>query len=179
MFLSLHVLPKKLPATQPGRSLDVLFLRCLVTCVHDETWSDAQTPLKRTKSHICCQTQSHFSCLYKEANLTIIVCAFVRRRGCVKRKEVLETVGSVWVGPDAKLKYLACVWCLQKKKNKINPKNSPKLFYYSTDFYISRTFLKESPQLFSSPLFFSAPILLYLFFLLYLCLLFPRNQPRT
>lgn len=135
----------------------MLFLRCLVTCVHYETWSDAQTPLKRTKSHICRQTRSHFSCLYKEANLTIIVCAFVQRWGCVKRKEVLETVGNVWVGPDAKLKYLACVSGACKKKN---PKNSPKLFYYSTDFYISRTFLKESPQLFSSPLFF----FLHLFF---------------
>lgn len=48
-----------------------------------------------------------------------------------------------------------CVWCLQKK-----PQNSPKLFYYSTDFYMRRTFLKESLQLFSSPLFFSASILL-------------------
>lgn len=121
MFLSLHVLPKKLPANKSGRSLDMLSLRCLVTCVHYETWSDAQTPLKRTKSHICCQTRSHFSCLYKEANLTIIVCAFVQRWGCVKRKEVLETVGSVWVGPDAKLKYLACVSgvCKKKKQKKL------------------------------------------------------------
>lgn len=166
---------QKLPANMSGRSLDMLSLRCLVICVCYETWrSDVQMPLKMTKSHVCCQTRSHFSCLYKEANLTIVVCAFVQRWGCVKRKKVLETVGSVWVSPDAKLKYLACVSGACKKN-----KNSPKLFYYSTDFYIRRTFLKESPQLFSSPLFFSAPILLYLFFLLYLCLLFLRNQPRT
>lgn len=156
---------QKLPANMSGQSLDMLSLSCLVTCVCIETWSDAQMPLKRTKSHVCCQTRSHFSCLYKEAILTIVVWAFAQRWGCVKRREVLETVGSGWVSPDAKLKYLACLSGACKKT-----KNSPKLFYYSTDFYIRRTFLKESPQLFSSPLFF-----LHLFFSLSLLFALPLS----